>query len=622
MKLPIAGSSYENRAIAAGAMESLNWYPENIEDAAGSGKGKALLRQTPGAHLLRNVTTHAGFVRGMWSGGGRLFVCVGAYVYELDNTGATVGSPSNLLFNDANPVQFAGNGQQLGLVANGFFYLNNGSGFVASKFKISGTVTIVGTAVTWTAGDQFPSTFGTVIIISGQAVGVAAWVSATALTLSVAWPGSGTGTVDTFYNIVFWASGDLFSDGMKGLPFTINGVAYTVQSVLSTQYLLLLDTDNAGQQTGATYSAVQSNLVYSAPAGDPVTAETLAYLDGQFYVQRPSGGSPDLGRQVNFSAVNDGTDWSGLDFFIKEGAPDYIQSILADREQLFVFGTESSEVWQNDPNTGRPVRMQGAVAKEGSAARFAVVSMQEHIYFIGGSPGGGASAYRVDGFTPTRISTHAVEEAWATNSEFASTAVAWWYLDDGHYFWVICFANASSWVYDATEKSWHERQSWNGAAFAPYRWWFHTFIPEWSFVDGDLNGAHIVGDYNSGKVCVLSSRYFDEESIDMKRIRVLPYIYAGGNKRTYVNRLDLEAATGLVPSGPAPTVTLEWSLDNGATFSTPDSASLGAHGETNTRIFWIAQGSAESSMLPRITMTGKAETVLIDCEAEVFLGDS
>ncbi len=108
----------------------------------------------------------------------------------------------------------------------------------------------------------------------------------------------------------------------------------------------------------------------------------------------------------------------------------------------------------------------------------------------------------------------------------------------------------------------------------------------------------------------------------MKRVRVLPYIYAGLGKRVYVDRLDLAMATGLIPSGSEPTVTLEWSDDNGRTWSTPQAAGFGIHDETKKRVFWIAQGSGETSLIPRLTITSKAAVTLIECEAEVAFGTS
>lgn len=633
MRLPLAGGTYQTRAIAAAAQRCLNWFAETIEDAVGSGKSEKILRQTPGFHLLANLNTHAGYVRGFWSGGGRCFVAVGAWVYEISSAGAVLSSYA-LVLNDGGPVQMAGNGTQLGLAyivstspLYGLFLINNGSGFVPARFQTSGVVTIAGGVnVTWVSGDQFDSlgmAAGTAFRIQGVSVIVQAYGSATTLTLTAAFPGGGSGQCSTFYFDVWWLSGSDFSSAMEGMPFVINGITYTVEHVISTRYLTLVGkednlagTPNPGQLYNVAWSAIQANLVYEAPGGELVKALTMAYLDGSFYVQRPQGGTPDLGRQVNFSAVNDGTVWKGLDFFTKEAAPDYIQSIFADREQLYLFGVDSSEVWQNDLNTGRPVRIQGTVIKEGSAARYAVVSMQEHIYFLGGSPSGNAAAYRLDGSTPTRISTHAVEQAWAKSGVSIGTAIAWNYLDDGHHFWVICFSTGA-WAYDATEKQWHERANWTGSAFDKYKLFYHTFLKEWG-----TNGQHIVGGTNDSKVYIMDSAFYDEGGSDVKRIRDLPYIYGGQGKRVYTGRVDLDLATGLIPSGAEPTMELSWSDDNGLTYSTPESSGFGLHDETAKRCFWLAQGSAEVSRIPRISTVGQAQTTLIDLQAEVDIGDS
>lgn len=617
MRLELAGQSYTTRSLTAAAQACINLYAETIETASGSGKGTRILRHTPGWHLLVNLT--AGNIRGFWSGGGRCFVAVGHLVYEISSSGAII-STYDMILNDALPVQFFGNGQQLGMITLGLFLINNGAGFVPAQFQLQGTVTAVGAALTWVGGDKFtPSMAGLNIYVAGHIVTVLTYTDTTHITLTAAL-GGGTGTgYLQFFGGFSRATGNTFSSALVGLPITIDGVSYMVETVLSTDYLTLANPHGTVFPAvgPVAFNAVQPNLSYTAAAGDPVTAVTGAYLDGAFYVQRPSGGSPDLGRQVNRSAVNDGTVWNGLDFFTKEGAADYIQSIFADREQLYMFGTETSEVWQNDTNSGDLVRLSGAVAKEGSVARYAVVTMQEHIYFLGGSPSGSTVAYRIDGFTPTRISTHSIEERWATQGVAISTVIAWNALEDGHYVWVICFSSGSSWVYDATEKFWHERASWTGTALGPYKPWYHTFIPEWG-----ANGQHIVGDHGSGKVWIMDSAFSDEDGSDVQRVRDLPFIYGGQGKRVYVGRVDLDMDTGEIVSGAEPTISLQWSDDNGATISTPEPAGFGTAGQYGKRVFWIAQGSAETSRIPRITYTGKQKITLIDLQAEVDIGTS
>lgn len=611
MRLPLAeGNSYRTASLAASAQECKNLYAESIETATGSGKGNRYLTATPGLHLLVNITTHAGNVRGIASGGGRMFVCVGAYVYEINNAGATVGTPSNLLANDGLPVQMFFNGNQLGIVANGYFYYDNGTGATLAHFQTSGTVTVVGTAVTWRSGDIFVAPFPTAMYINGIAVAVSAFVDSTHVTLSSAFPGSGTGVVTTFFNQVYWVSGDKFSSGMIGLPITINGQEYTVGALDNDSVMFLETGQDAGRQIAVAYSAVLAPLPYTAADGAFVTAVTGAYLDSQMYIQRPAGGTPDLGRQVNFSGVNDFTSWMGLDFFSKDSAADHIQSILAHNKQLIVWGQQfGAEVWQNDPNTGRPVLISGMVFAQPSACRYAPVVLDDRVYFVGGPADGGMVAYRVDGSVPTRISTHAVEEQWKLSGVAASAIVGWGYEDDGHFFWVVCFSSGSAWVYDVTEKFWHERAAWTGSAFAAYKGWFHTYIPEWTANSGALQGLHIVGDHASGKLYIMSTTYYDEESADVKRIRALPYLFNGG-RRVFCGRFQLTQAAGA-------TVNLDWSSDDGASFTTVEPGS-----DTTSSPYWLAQGSFERSAIPRLSVTGQTAVVLIDVDAEIDYGTS
>ncbi len=250
-------------------------------------------------------------------------------------------------------------------------------------------------------------------------------------------------------------------------------------------------------------------------------------------------------------------------------------------------------------------------------AKNSVVSMNEHLYYLGGSPLGGVVAYRLDGFTPTRVSKHAIEESWATSGAKVDESVSWSYIENGHFFWVIGFKSGSSWVYDATENAWHERAKWDGSAFQAYAPFYHTFIPEWG-----TNGRHVIGDHTSGKLWFMSSEIFSEDGQDVKRVRVMPYIFAGGNKRVYCERVDLTMATGLTSSTVEPKIELAWSEDDGKSFSVDQDAGYGAAGQTEKRCYWFAQGSAETAMMPRVSVTGQNEIVLIAAEGETYGGST
>ena len=90
-------------------------------------------------------------------------------------------------------------------------------------------------------------------------------------------------------------------------------------------------------------------------SGAALDGVTGGFLDGYFIVNRvPRPDLPqdqDPGRQFNISALYDGTLWEALDFGVKEGYADYINSILCDHEELILFGRETIEVWRNIGST-------------------------------------------------------------------------------------------------------------------------------------------------------------------------------------------------------------------------------------------------------------------------------
>ena len=709
--------------------------------------------------------------------GGRLFVCAGTTIYELDNTGATIASHGlGTGAGDGKPVQFFGNGNQLGIVADGLFFIDNGTppplipaGPIAARFQISGSVTIIGgTAVTWQSGDKFPWAAGPVspligiyMTIGGQNCYVSNVSSNTALTLSTAiYAAGGTGTCYAFFKEVFIATGTIppLTQAMVGQTVQIAGVTYVVESVTSDLHMTITEpVPFSSMAITQAISTVQTNIPYSAAAGSHVTAITGAYLDGTFYVQRPAaqpvaytdlvidgttntnitsaahpfteestdttlvitggagftagtytiqsvvfgiatlntavgtvgstGGTgtaypSDLGRQVNYSAVNDGTSWNYLDFKQKEGAADYIRGILADAEILYVRGRETLEAWQNDPNTGLPVRIPGAMQRFGGVSAWGASAINSRVYFVGGDAEGSCAAYLIDSSIPTRISTHAEEEAWKA-AGLGIDCVSYTYMEDGHIFWVINFGT-ESWAWDETNKLWGKRMCWSGTDFSPYQTQFHTFIQEWGNAGKHLTAGGSLAD---GIVYESSNLFYDDNGGDIAWRRAIPYRYNGGNQ-IFHGRMTLECETGTagvftitVAAGSptvctktthglingnivsfsggtgnwaainglpfvvtyinansfsiplnstgfgagkgtialAPLITRDYSDDRGKTFILPQTASLGPAGAFSQCVFWPTGGSSRGRSW-RFFGVGKQKLALIDLQGEEVTG--
>jgi hypothetical protein len=314
------------------------------------------------------------------------------------------------------------------------------------------------------------------------------------------------------------------------------------------------------------------------------------------------GYGEDTGRQFNISAPDNGESWDPLDFATKEGYPDYIQSTFADREQLYLFGVESEEVWQDTGNVLFPFqRIPGAAAREGSFCRYAPASVGGHVYYVGADPHGQPVAYRLDGFTPVRVSTTAMEAAMALEQNI-SAAMGFDYAEDGHQFWVLNFSD-TCWVYDATESAkagfqmWSQRAKWTGSAFTGYEPAMHVYVPEWQGAStGPYNaGMHLVASLSSGNIYEMNLAYYDDNGASQQWVRILPAIYSEG-KQQFFGKMTLEAETGTTSSATTqPTVLRAYSDNRGHTFGSsvpPIQGGLGVAGAYTQRVTWPSNGSS------------------------------
>jgi hypothetical protein len=553
MKLPLVGSSNSAFSLAAAAQQSLNCYLESLEGSP-EGKAKFVLRGRPGISLFKDCTAisaSANATRGLWSGGGRLFVASGTKFFEVNSSGTLVGSTSTIA-NDNNPVDILPNGNQLFVVSGGLTYCDNGLGLVQNVLPaLSGQVTTLGKLV-----------------------------------LREETPNGSTGNTDTF------------DVGMIGQTMTINGTGYTVASITNPTMLQLAT--SAGTQSFHDWSCT--------PVLNAVRGTTM---DGYAIVNRPQS------RQWNISGHLSFGEWSQLDYAYKEGYPDNIATPWAEPPLLYMLGTETMDVYRNTGNADFPFeRIDGGFARVGLAAAWSPVSLAGKLHMIAGGTSGQPCCVRMDGVTPVRVSTHAVEEA-LSNAVFSGVqGVSWSYFDRGHLFWVICMSSANAWVYDATESArlgepqWHERAKWNGTTYDQYQPWFHTFIPEWG------NGKHIVGNPLNGDLYEMSSDIFADLGADIRGRRALSHLWNGGN-RMFLSMLDAELETGSASGSPV--VSLDYSDDRGHTWSTPKTILTGASGVYAPRVNVRRLGSFRDRVL-RLSFQGKAKVGLIDLNGDIEMG--
>jgi len=335
-------------------------------------------------------------------------------------------------------------------------------------------------------------------------------------------------------------------------------------------------------------------------------AVTVGYIDGYFVFNQPNS------QLIWVTQLLDGTSIDPLEFASAEGSPDGVVGIVVDHREVWVFGTNSIEVWYDSGATDFPLqRIQGAFNEIGCAAAYSIAKLDNGLFWLGADARGQGIVYRANGYTGTRISTHAVEwqiQQYGTLSD----AIGYTYQQDGHAFYVLIFPSAdTTWVYDVSTQVWHERAGWSNGAFTRHR----------SNCQMAFNNQIVVGDYANGNLYAFDQDVYADNGQIQKWLRSWRALPSGQNnlKRSTQHSLqiDMESGVGLnLGQGDDPQVMLRWSDDGGHTWSNEHWAAVGKIGEYYRRVFFRRLGMTLKlrDRVYELSMTDPVKTALMGAE--------
>ena len=331
-------------------------------------------------------------------------------------------------------------------------------------------------------------------------------------------------------------------------------------------------------------------------------AVTVGYLDGYFVFNQPNS------QKLWITSLFDGTQIDPLDFASAEGSPDGVVGIIVDHREVWVFGTDSTEVWYNAGAADFPLaRIQGAFNEIGCVAPYSIAKLDNSIFWLGCDARGQGIVYRANGYIGQRISTHAVE--WQIQSYLnMSDAVAYTYQQDGHAFYVLNFpSGGTTWVFDVSTGVWHERAYFSNGQFSRHR----------GNCQCNFDGNTVIGDYENGNIYTFDLTTYADNGGAQKWLRSWRALPTGQNnlKRTAHHSLQLNCEVGTgqpspdytldldfqdqlyevfgttpVVQGADPQVMLRWSDDGGHTWSNEHWTSMGAIGAYGQRAIWRRLG--------------------------------
>ena len=325
-----------------------------------------------------------------------------------------------------------------------------------------------------------------------------------------------------------------------------------------------------------------ANFTRGVLAAAGVVANSISYQDG-FAVVNNVGTTQwfqsDLFNFITFNALN---------FSSADSQPDAIVTLFDNRREVWLFGTDSTEVWINAGLPGFAFqRLQGVFLPQGCAAAASPALVGSAIAWLGRDDQGGGVVYIQTGYQATRISTHAIEYAIQGYATMAD-AIGYSYQQEGHFFYVLTFPSGNAtWVYDLTASvlmgapMWHQRAYFSNGAYSRHLGNCAAYF----------NGKNVVGDYQNGNLYAFNLNTYRDNGQPIKRVRSWRAVKADAGVPMRFNSLEIDMQTGIsVPANSNPQMMLRWTDDGGHTYGPELQASLGRTGETAKRVRWTRLG--------------------------------
>lgn len=341
-------------------------------------------------------------------------------------------------------------------------------------------------------------------------------------------------------------------------------------------------------------------------------ASTVNFNDTFLLFQTPD--SP-----VFYSTGNDNVTLNPLDYASLESYPQNITAMAVMNGYIWIFGSTRSEIWVD---SGNPLfsftRVPGTIVEAGCINAYVVSELSNCLVWLGGDLRGSPIVYQSSGFSFQRISTHAMEEIFASYDYSAAYSSS--YMQNGHWFYVINFPNdAATWVWDQTTALWHERAYNN-----PITGLEECALPS---CYAAFNGQIIVGDRRNNYLYILDTKtYTDGANADpIIRIRSTPHYFELDNyQRMYWQSLQIDMQVGVATQtgqGEFPVALLDISNDGGFTWSFQRQATIGAVGNYRTRVIFWRLGQSRNRVF-RLTISDPVDVQIFGASARERVGAS
>ena len=514
---------------------------------------------------------------------------------------------------------------------------------IGQALTISGTYGGTGSI----SGYTNPTTYYIIATNGSTTFTLSATAGGTAITTTVGTPtGLSYKYAPTTLNVTAVSSGILY------LGQTIQGTGISANTMITA---LGTGSGGTGTYTVSNSQNISSETMYALnftqiPTTDGAFSggNTVDTVDNYFVYNRPN--TQQWGSSDALSPIS-----QGLSFSSKDGSPDNLVSLIVDHREVYLLGETSSEVWIDVGAFPFPYqRIPGTSTQHGIAAQFSMARLGNSFAYVSRNSRGQGMIVQMNGYLPTRISTHAVESTLA--NQYIDDAVAWTYQLEGHECYVVSFPTLNlTWVYDSTTTMWHK---WlyvtNGNVYGRHR----------GNCSAVFQGLVLCGDYANGKIYELDRTNYTDDGQPIRRLRRAPHLVADLQRQffdelqlqfqpgvgttgfsvvmptTYISNPYYIGGTATLTIGPTdvfiigngskinpidtttyPQAMLRWSNDGGSTWSREYWVTIGQLGKYKNRAIWRRLGMARDRVY-EVVITDPVKAVIVSANLKASAGDN
>jgi hypothetical protein len=487
-----------------------------------------------------------------------------------------------------------------------------GSAAISYAITAAGTGYAVGDTITVTGGIYSQQTTYTVATIGGS--------------------GAVTGLTVVNYGVYTVVPGTPANTTTSG-----NGTGLTLTLTFGT------GTGNTGSYVLSGSQTVTSRTMYALnfsvmPSTDGAFsgADVVDVVDNYFVYNRPQ--TQQWGSSNPLSPIS-----SSLAFSSKDGAPDNLISMIVDHREVYLLGEASSEVWVDSglfPFAFQ--RIPGTSTQHGIAAKFSVARLGNSFAYLSKNIRGDGQIMMMNGYIPTRISNHAVENS-IEGAEIGD-ARAWTYLIEGHEVYVISFPTLDlTWAYDIASGMWH-KWLWvdSNNIFHRHRGNCHSHFANMS----------LVGDWENGQIYMLDPNVYTDNGGEIRRVRRAPHLVSDFQRQFFselqilfqpgvglsgkiigstsptngvagvgVAGFAIAGQADIATQGADPQAMLRWSNDGGSTWSNEHWVSIGVQGRYKNRAIWRRLGQARDRVY-EVVVTDPIKAVIVAANLKAEAGEN